>query len=122
MSTARGAGKHAGQQKQRKHLCQRCRDRKALFRYDRRVRADRHHTLCFECYRSERERQRAHRLAEPRDTPRQAVLFPDLADVPPGGAPRLTPSQVSHRRLMLRNLERRSPGPGRDLVRWGGRG
>ena len=47
-----------------KHLCQRCSDRKARFRYRGAVRADRHHTLCFECFRSERERLRSRLLAE----------------------------------------------------------
>lgn len=43
-------------------LCQRCCDRKARFRYRGSVRADRDHTLCFECYRSERDRQRSRAL------------------------------------------------------------
>ena len=46
-------------------LCQSCRDRKARFRYRGIVRADRDHTLCFECYRSERDRQRSRLLTEP---------------------------------------------------------
>jgi len=44
-------------------LCQRCHERKARFQYRGIVRADRDHTLCFECYRSERERQRARSLS-----------------------------------------------------------
>jgi hypothetical protein len=40
----------------RKH-CQSCHARKARFQYRGRVRADRDHTLCFECFRSERERK-----------------------------------------------------------------
>lgn len=44
--------------KQLRQRCQRCRDRKARFRYRGAVRADGDHTLCFECYRSERERRR----------------------------------------------------------------
>ncbi len=46
-----------------KHLCQRCRDRKARFRYRGVVRADPDHTLCFECYRSEQNQARARKLA-----------------------------------------------------------
>ena len=49
--------------KQLKQLCQRCRDRKARFKFRGVVRADRDHTLCFECYRSERQRSRARLLA-----------------------------------------------------------
>jgi hypothetical protein len=45
-------------------LCKRCWERKALFQYRGVVRADRHHTLCFECFRSERERRRASLLVE----------------------------------------------------------
>lgn len=46
-----------------RRLCQGCAERKARFAYRGRVRADRDHTLCFECYRAERDRQRARRLA-----------------------------------------------------------
>lgn len=45
-------------------LCQGCHERKARFQYRGVVRADRNHTLCFECYRSERDRQRSRSLAE----------------------------------------------------------
>jgi len=45
-------------------LCERCWQRKALFQHRGVVRADRHHRLCFECFRSERERRRARLLAE----------------------------------------------------------
>jgi hypothetical protein len=46
-----------------KKVCQRCNDRRARFRYRGSVRADRDHTLCFECYRSERDRQRSRAMA-----------------------------------------------------------
>ena len=72
------------------HLCQRCRDRKARFEYRGHVRADRDHTLCFECYRSERERMRAQRLADVR---------PASIRSPFPGA--LTDRQVQHRLAML---------------------
>lgn len=45
--------------KQIRRNCHCCGRRKARFRYHGIVRADRDHTLCFECYRSERERLRA---------------------------------------------------------------
>jgi hypothetical protein len=45
-------------------LCERCWQRKARYQYRGVVRADRHHTLCFECFRSERERRRAIMLVE----------------------------------------------------------
>ena len=41
-----------------RRLCLSCHARKARFRYDGEVRADRHHTLCFECFRSEMDRTR----------------------------------------------------------------
>ena len=50
--------------RQVRRTCEACRERKARFAYRGEVRADRHHTLCFECYRSERERLRARLLAE----------------------------------------------------------
>ena len=43
---------------QRRTLCAACRERKARFRYRGEVRADRDHTLCFECYRAQHNRQR----------------------------------------------------------------
>ena len=51
-----------------RHLCQRCRDRKARFKYRGVVRADHDHTLCFECYRSELNQARARRLCVFRDS------------------------------------------------------
>ena len=70
--------------KQVKTLCVRCQERKARFRYRGEVRADRDHTLCFECYRGEVNRARARRLG--------------------GGA--LDPRQIAHRQRMLEHLER----------------
>ena len=74
-----------------KQMCQRCRDRKALYQYRGDVKADHDHTLCFECYRSERERMRAQRLAD---------VSPDSIRSPfPGAA--MTERQVQHRLAML---------------------
>lgn len=84
-----------------KHRCQGCAARKARFQYRGRVRADRHHTLCFECYRSARDRQRAQRLAL---LPVRAYPFAQPAD----SASALTPGQVAHRVRMLRHLEEKS--------------
>ncbi len=47
-----------------KALCASCQQRKARFRYRGEVRADRDHTLCFECHRSEVNRARARLLAD----------------------------------------------------------
>ena len=73
-----------------KQTCQRCRDRKALFQYRGQVKADRDHTLCFECYRSERERMRAQRLTDVRPVPIRSPFPGDL-----------TERQVQHRLAML---------------------
>jgi hypothetical protein len=83
-----------------RHLCQACRDRKARFRFRGRVRADRDHTLCFQCFRAERDRRRARMLADVR-APKPLPLPHDL-----GGAGRraLTEAQVAHRRRMLAHL------------------
>ena len=48
-------------------LCRSCAERKALFRYRGVVKADRDHSLCFECFRAERDRRRAQTLAETPD-------------------------------------------------------
>ena len=58
-------------------LCLACRRRRPLFCYRGVVKADRHHNLCFECYRAELNRLRARRLgaaagitpANPRPSP-----------------------------------------------------
>jgi len=42
-------------------LCLACRRRRSLFSYRGVVKADRHHNLCFECYRAEVNRFRLHR-------------------------------------------------------------
>ncbi len=47
--------------KARRKLCSSCHSRRAKFRYRGHVRADRHHTLCFECFRAETDRLR-HRI------------------------------------------------------------
>ena len=81
----------AHESKKRRQVCTCCRRRKARFEYRGVVRADRDHTLCFECYRSERDRRRARLLAEPRP-----AMLPSPFDRT------LTERQASHRRLMLR--------------------
>ena len=44
-------------------LCILCKERRALYRYQGRVRHDRYHTLCFRCYRVQGDRSRAQELA-----------------------------------------------------------
>ena len=44
-------------------ICQSCHKRKARFQYRGHVKADRNHTLCFKCFRAERNRMRARLLA-----------------------------------------------------------
>jgi len=81
--------------KSARRLCQACRDRKALFRYRGVVKADRDHTLCFECFRAERDRRRAQLLAAvPAAAPMQ-VLEPTRT---------LDARDVEHRRRMLAHL------------------
>ena len=63
------------QSKQVKTLCASCQERKARFRYRGQVRADRDHTLCFECHRGEVNRARARRLTE-FATPRHVQMTP----------------------------------------------
>ena len=77
--------------------CQCCQARKARFQYRDAVRADRDHTLCFECYRSERERRRAQMLA---DSDQRSVTSPFEE------AARPTERNIAHRRAMLAHLQR----------------
>lgn len=82
-----------------RQMCQRCRDRKARFRYRGEVRADRDHSLCFECYRSERNRQLADKLSS-----NQAPMLGSPFDV----RPPLSDREASHRQRMLNHLQRQS--------------
>jgi hypothetical protein len=50
--------------REERHLCPSCRERKAKYQYRGHVRADRTHVLCFQCFRSERERMRARQLSQ----------------------------------------------------------
>ncbi len=81
-------------------MCQACRDRKARFRFRGHVRADRDHTLCFECFRAERERRRAAALA--------GVGHPAPLASPCRLPAPLTPARLAHRRRMLSHLDRLS--------------
>lgn len=88
-----------------RHTCQSCQDRKARFSYRGTVKADKDHTLCFECFRRERERQRARGMARPSEAVPPAVA-PMLANLR-----RLTGRQVAHRRAMLTAMsEQRARG------------
>ena len=52
------------------HRCVVCGERRSLFSHRGVVKADRSHTLCFECYRAELNRRCARRLAEAEYWPR----------------------------------------------------
>jgi hypothetical protein len=80
--------------KSARRACQACQERKARFQYQGEVRADRDHVLCFECYRSERDRTRA-RLHG--GLPFCPIRTPSLS-VRPGDR------AIAHRRRMLRHL------------------
>jgi hypothetical protein len=79
-----------------KHLCQRCRDRKGRFRCRGIVRADRDHTLCFQCYRRERDRARAQRLVE--SGAGQRIVSPFASNRV------LDEREIAHRQRMLEHL------------------
>ena len=89
--------------KQVKTLCAVCQERKAKFRYRGEVRADRDHTLCFECHRGEINRARARRLAE-RAVPRYVHSLLE-ASAAIGSRP-LHDRQIAHRQRMLDHLHR----------------
>ena len=84
-----------------RRACQACQERKARFQYRGRVRADRDHVLCFECYRAERQRDRARRLAE---VPRPLPNMWDFRETP------LSERQITHRQRMLSHLLAASAG------------
>lgn len=89
--------------------CQSCQARKARFRYRGDVKSDRDHTLCFECYRAERERRRAARLADDSDVSPQGELpfghFAERQGVAPASTASLSENQARHRNRMLHHLE-----------------
>ncbi len=92
------------QSKRVRTLCAACRERKARFRYRREVRADRDHTLCFECFRGQVNRTRAHRLSHVMRPPAP----PAVGDLFPAGR-RLDDRQRAHRQRMLDHLQRVRP-------------
>ena len=83
-------------------LCAVCLERKARFRYRGEVRADRDHTLCFECYRGEVNRARARRPIHAAITSHVRSPFAPTVGV---GRPVLEQRQVAHRQLMLEHLQ-----------------
>ena len=50
--------------REERHVCLKCRNHPARFRYEGEVRADRDHTLCFRCFRAEVNRARARGISE----------------------------------------------------------
>jgi hypothetical protein len=88
-------------------LCAACQERKAKFRYRREVRADRDHTLCFECYRGEVNRTRARRLAEA--ATRLLVASP-FGSLHASSGRALDNRQLAHRQRMLDHLQRTGSG------------
>ncbi len=85
-----------------KGLCAACQARKARFRYRRVVRADRDHTLCFECYRGEINRARARRLTQVvNQLPSRSPFGVQQAACVTG----LDERQLAHRQRMLDHLQ-----------------
>lgn len=93
------------QSKQVKTICAACQERKARFRYRGEVRADRDHTLCFECHRSEVNRARARRLIEFATT-RHAPMTPASFGTPANRV--LSDTRIARRERMLDHLRRAS--------------
>ena len=96
------SSEHHRRSKRFRGLCAACQERKAKFKYHRQVRADRDHTLCFECYRGEINRARARRLQ---------AMVPVRMKLPFGSPEassdlRLNERQLVHRRTMLDHLQR----------------
>src|SRR5450759_4888193 len=88
-----------------KTWCATCRERKARFKYRGEVRADRDHTLCFECYRAAVNRARARRMTETA----MPLWMPSPFGQEGSGHDRiLNASQLAHRQGMLDHLQRPS--------------
>jgi len=85
------------QSKRVRTLCAVCQERKARFRYRGEVRADRDHTLCFECYRGQVNRARVRRLID-------AAVMPAVRS--PFGSSVLDPRQIAHCNRILEHLQR----------------
>jgi len=83
-------------------LCAACQERKARFKYRCVVRADRDHTLCFECYRGEINRARARRLNQVGNPLTMRSPFGLQQAVHGGG---LDERQLAHRQRMLDHLQ-----------------
>jgi hypothetical protein len=90
----------AHESKAHRKTCHSCQARKARFRFRGAVRADRDHTLCFECYRAERDRRRARLFAEAEREQPAALRSPFR------GASPLSERDAAHRRAMLAHCER----------------
>jgi hypothetical protein len=109
-----------------RRTCTSCLARQARYSYRGAVRADRDHTLCFECFRAERERQRARAMADavacaplpylvpgagrPAVRPAAGSPAPDRRSEDVGGIRPLTMRQAAHRRVMLDFLVRQRAG------------
>jgi hypothetical protein len=89
----------AHESKRVRRVCQRCRERKARFRYRGVVRSDRNHTLCFECHRSALNHRRSQQLASNASNLNRAPQSPFRPAA-------LTPRGIAHRSRMLEQLER----------------
>ena len=85
-------------------LCRSCAMRKARFRYHGIVKADRDHSLCFECFRSERDRRRAQLLAEVASAGTAPLETSAAVRLPGFGPKALTSRELAHRWRMLGHL------------------
>jgi hypothetical protein len=87
-------------------LCRSCAERKARFRIHGVVKADRDHTLCFECFRAERDRRRAQLLSEVPSAAARLRESSSIVRLPESAPSTLTQRATEHRRRMLAHLER----------------
>ena len=94
--------------------CESCRDRKARFQFRGQVRADRDHTLCFECFRRERERQRARGLVAQYPLPLEAPLSSPLEAH--DARIHVSARQVEHRQRMLTHMQAQQKGARQPAV------
>lgn len=106
---------------QDRHLCARCQSRPARFQYRGAVKADRSHTLCFQCYRAALDSVRTVRFrAAPAGLARtgdgQPVAFPSIV-ARPGVVARANDEAATQRDEALSLRRRRAQIAARHALR-----
>jgi hypothetical protein len=105
-----------------RHLCAACQSRPARFQYRGAVKADRSHTLCFQCYRAALDSVRTIRLQAVRATLAKAADAQPARDATfidrPGVAARAAAEEAEERDERLSLRRRRAQIAARHALDW----